>query len=104
MAVITPQNRPLNFAVIGCGSLARAQHIPNIARSTRAVLHTCCDPSQSALKECATHFNPTRLTENYLEAISDSAVDVICLATTEKLRLAVIEAAARANKPVYVEK
>lgn len=95
---------PLNFAVIGCGSLARAQHIPNIARSTRAVLHTCCDLSQNALDECASRFSPKRVTQDFVEVVSDPAIDVICLATTEKLRLPVIEAAARAGKPVYVEK
>ena len=34
---------PINFAVVGCDMLARRQHVPNIARSNRAILHTCCD-------------------------------------------------------------
>ncbi len=101
---LSRQELPLNFAVIGCGSLARAQHLPNIARSSRAILHTCCDVSQGALDECALRFSPTRTTRDFLEAISDPAVDVICLATTERLRLPVIKAAARLGKPVYVEK
>lgn len=94
---------PVRFAVVGCGMLARSQHIPNIARSGRAVLHTCCDLSQESLEACRP-FSPKRLTQDYHAAIADREVQAICLATTEKLRLPVIEAAARAGKPIYVEK
>ena len=48
--------KPINFAVIGCGMLARSQHIPNIAKSKKAVLHTCCDLSDEALKKCKEKF------------------------------------------------
>jgi predicted dehydrogenase len=94
----------IQFAVIGCGSLARSQHIPNIARSARARLHTCCDLSDAALAECQAKFSPTRVTKDFDAAINDPAVQAVCIATTEKLRLPLIAAAARAGKPVYVEK
>ena len=42
--------------------------------------------------------------KDFQGAINDPEVDVICLATTEKLRLPVIAAAAQAGKPIYVEK
>jgi predicted dehydrogenase len=44
---------PLIFAVIGCGALARGMHIPNIAKSPKAVLRACCDLSDEALKNAA---------------------------------------------------
>jgi predicted dehydrogenase len=97
-------NPPLNFAVIGCGMLARSQHIPNIARSARATLHTCCDVSAETLAHCAMQFAPARVTSDFRSAIHDPAVHAICIATTEKLRLPLIAEAARAGKPVYVEK
>lgn len=93
-----------NFAVIGCGALARSMHIPNIAKSSRMVLHTCCDLSAEALAECREKFGALHTTSDYHAAINDPQVDVICLATTEKLRLPVIAAAAKARKPIYVEK
>lgn len=93
-----------NFAVIGCGALARYAHIPNIVKSPRMVLHTCCDVSTEALAECKATFGALHTTTDYHAAINDPQVDVICLATTEKLRLPVIAAAAKAGKPIYIEK
>ena len=95
---------PLRFAVIGCGSVAQAQHLPNIVKSPRMELAVCVDTDDRVLAECTELFKPRRITHDYGEAIADPRVDVICLCTTEKLRLPVIELAARAGKPVYVEK
>jgi len=95
---------PLNFAVVGCGTLARMQHVPNIANSRKAVLHTCCDLDDDALVECRDRFGAMRITKDYTEAIADPEVQAICLATTEKVRLPVIQAAAEAHKGVYCEK
>ena len=94
----------LNFAVIGCGALARAQHIPNIARSAAAALHTCCDLSDEALAECKNVHGALHLSKNWQTVVADPEVEAVCLAATERLRLPVIEAAARLGKPVYVEK
>jgi predicted dehydrogenase len=101
---MTMNTKPLNFAVIGCGALARGAHIPNIVRSKRMVLHTCLDLDQQALAECRQKYGALHIGSDYKAAIADPEVEAICLATTEKLRLPVIELAARARKPVYVEK
>ena len=98
------QNEPLRVAVIGCGSVARAQHIPNIVRSSRMVLHTCVDLDDNVLAECRDLFGAQHIRKDFEGAIADPEVDMICLATTEKLRLPVIGLAAEAGIPVYVEK
>ena len=64
----------------------------------------CCDLSDENLEACVERFKPTRTTTDYQDAIADDGVDAICLATTERLRLPVIEAAAAAGKPIFVEK
>ena len=94
----------MNVAVVGCGSLAQAQHLPNIVRSTRAVLHTCCDRDEAALAACREGFAPRRTTADFYEAIDDPDIGLVVLATTEKLRLPVVRACAAAGKPLYVEK
>ena len=95
---------PLRFAVIGCGNIARMQHIPNIARSAKAELHTGCDLSDEALSECRERHGAARVTNDWRQAVGDDDVQAICLATTEKLRRPVIAAAAVAGKAVYCEK
>ncbi|MDE3104103.1 MAG: Gfo/Idh/MocA family oxidoreductase [Acidobacteriota bacterium] len=95
---------PLRFAVIGCGAVARAQHIPNIAASSRMELHTCVDLDDAVLAECRDRYAALHVTHDWHAAVADPEVDAICLATTERLRLPVIQAAAEAGKAVYVEK
>lgn len=97
-------SRPLRFAVIGCGSVARAQHIPNIAKSPRMVLHTCVDLNDEVLAECRDVYGAQHVRKDFQGAIEDPEIDVICLATTEKLRLPVIDLAAKVGKAIYVEK
>lgn len=97
-------SNPLRFAVIGCGSIAQGQHIPNIAKSLRMTLHTLVDLDETILAECAKKYGALHTRTDYEGAIADPEVDAICLATTEKLRLPVIALAAGAGKPVYVEK
>jgi predicted dehydrogenase len=94
----------VRFAVVGCGAVAQAQHIPNIVRSPRMMLHTCVDLDDAVLAECRDVYGARHVRKDFEGAIEDPEVDVICLATTEKLRLPVIAMAARAGKPVYVEK
>jgi len=95
---------PVRFAVIGCGSVARNQHIPNIAHSPRMTLHTCVDLDDAVLAECRERYGALHTRKDFQGAVEDPEVDAICLATTEKLRLPVIELAARYGKAVYVEK
>ena len=100
----TSKQLSLRFAVIGCGMLARSQHIPNIVRSSKAKLQDCCDVSTEALDICKKEFHPVHASSNFHEVIRDPLVDAICLASTEKLRLPVIATAAAVDKPVYIEK
>ncbi len=98
------EHNPTNFAVIGCGMLARSQHIPNIAKSAKTILHTCCDLDDAALAECRGIHGALNTVKDYKAAINDPEVEAICIATTEKLRLPLIREAAKAGKPVYCEK
>ncbi|OHB52985.1 MAG: hypothetical protein A2Y10_03455 [Planctomycetes bacterium GWF2_41_51] len=84
--------------------LARMQHIPNIANSQKMSLHTCCDLSDESLQICKERFCALNIGKDFNATINDPQIDAICVATTEKLRLPIIAAAAKAKKPVYCEK
>ncbi len=75
-----------------------------LARSSKAILHTCCDVSEAALALCRERFRPLKTCPRWEDVVADPEVEGICLATTEKLREPVIAAAAEAGKAVYVEK
>ena len=68
------------------------------------ILHTLVDLDETILAKCAKKYGALHTRTDYEGAIADPEVDAICLATTEKLRLPVIALAAKAGKPVYVEK
>jgi len=101
---VSQNNDLLQFAVIGCGALARGQHIPNLVRSKKAALHTCCDLSEAALELCVDTWGVPNTSTDWQETVRSPEVDAIVLATTEKLRLPVIRLAAELGKPIYVEK
>lgn len=94
----------LGVAVVGCGILARSQHIPNILQSPGMQLVVCCDIDENALKECGRIAPGVRTTRDFESAIGDPAVDMVVIATSETFRIPLFEAAARHNKPVYTEK
>lgn len=94
----------LNVAVIGCGLLAQSQHLPNIVSSERLTLHTCCDLNQAYLDHCQQRFSPRHISNDFHASIHHPEVDLIVVATTEKFRVPIVEAAAAAKKPVYMEK
>lgn len=98
------EKNPLNVAVIGCGMLARAQHIPNILACPDTRLHTCCDVDEQALRLLKSEHPGLRITTDFASAVSDPEVDLLVVATTEHFRLPIYDAAIAARKPVLTEK
>jgi len=95
---------PLRIAVVGCGILAHATHLPNILANDQCRLAVCCDTDEKILRECREKFGAPHTTRDFREAVNRPDVDAIVLATTEHFRVPVVEAAAKAGKPVYTEK
>lgn len=95
--------KKLNFAVIGCGMLARQMHLPNLQALDEACFHTCCDIDEANIA-ASQAFHPRKTTRDFREAIADPDVDAIIVSTTESFRVPIVRAAARAGKPIYSEK
>jgi len=95
---------PLNVAVIGCGIFARSQHIPNVLACPLTRLAACCDLDEAALSSLAAAYPGLRTTTDFHELVRDPEIDLIIVATTERFRIPIYEAAAAAGKPVLAEK
>ena len=96
--------KPLNVAVIGCGMLARAQHIPNVLACADTRLHTCCDLDEEVLRALRSQHPGLKTTRDFVSAVADPEVDLLIVATTEHFRIPIYEAALAACKPVLTEK
>ncbi len=94
---------PIRVGVIGCGMFARQTLLPHIASMDEARIHSCCDSNAAAIEACL-KFEPERVTSDFLSVVEDPEVDMLVVATSETFRLPIIQAAARAGKPVYCEK
>jgi predicted dehydrogenase len=92
------------FGVVGCGAIARGWHLPNLAANPRARVVVTCDVDGAAAEGCAQAFEAERTAADWREVVAASDVDAILLATHTNLRGALIGAAVRAGKPVFVEK
>jgi len=97
-------NKPLNVAVIGCGMLARAQHIPNTLARPDTRLHTCCDLDEGVVRDLKLQHPGLKTTTDFRSAVADPEVDFLIVATTEHFRIPIYEAAIAARKPVLTEK
>jgi len=95
---------PLNIAVIGCGMLARAQHIPNILACSHTRLHTCCDLDEGILRDLKSSHPGLKTSADFRSAVNDPEVDLLVVATTEHFRMPIYEAAIAAGKAVLTEK
>jgi predicted dehydrogenase len=96
--------KKLAVGVIGCGALARATHLPHLTEMEGARLKWACDTNATTLDEVARQFLPERITGDYADVTNDPDVDAVVLATTQEVRLPIIEAAAKAGKGIYCEK
>src|SRR5512140_2031608 len=98
------KRRMVNVAVVGCGMLARAQHIPNILTCPDARLRVCCDVDDGILRDLQSQIPGLKTTTDYRAAVADPEVDLVVVATTEHFRIPIYKTAVAARKPVLTEK
>jgi predicted dehydrogenase len=91
-------------AVVGCGALAQAMHLPNISQNPRTKLVAACDVSRDTAVSCKETFDAERFETDWHKVVEADDIDVIVLATHTNLRGELIVPALKAGKPVYTEK
>lgn len=98
----------VRVALAGCGAIARAVHLPTLARMGGVRITGLVDPSAEALRAAAS-FAPqattaTSLAELIADAAVDGAPDAVVVCTPTPLLAATAVAAFDAGRHVYVEK
>ncbi len=96
-------DRP-GIAVVGCGMLAQGIHLPNVLRHPELELLWCCDVNEETLAQASGRFHPVRSTTDARDVAADPHCQAVVLATTQAVRLPLIELFARAGKHLFVEK
>jgi UDP-N-acetyl-2-amino-2-deoxyglucuronate dehydrogenase len=102
-AVVSTPDRPLRFALLGCGRIA-ANHIDAIAKHAgRAELVAVCDNRPEALAAAVARTG-ARGFASYSQMLAESDAELVILATPSGLHPRQAMAAARAGRHVLTEK
>lgn len=97
-------SKKINVAVVGCGMLAQAAHLPNIINNPRLHLRWCCDVNTETLKQAAEKFSPDKITTNPRDIASDKETHSVIICTHHNVRRDLIVLFADAGKHIYAEK
>lgn len=98
-----PADRPLGVAVIGCGTIARYQHLPNLRRARNARLVAVADPDAGA-RRWAEQRCRVSTCANADELLAWPEVEAVVIAAPTALHAGIAERAAAAGKAFYLEK
>ena len=102
-AVSVP-GRKVTAALVGCGGIARSQHLPNLTRAPNIRLQTVCDVNAAAAKSAQADYGVPQMTTRFEELLQDPAIELIGVATKEDFQVPLTCQALEAGKHVYVEK
>lgn len=92
------------IGIIGCGNIARDQHLKNAFSNERIRVKWCCDLDDANLKYVQDNYTPEKITKDYKEVLADPEVQGVLILTVHNVREEIIRAAAAAGKAIFVEK
>ena len=97
-------NDELRFGVIGCGGIASEVHCPNLAAIPGACTWAYCDLEESKAQCLLEVHGGAYFTADAERIIDDSNIDAVLIQTGPRMHPALVQAAARAGKHIFVEK
>lgn len=96
--------RKVTAAIVGCGGIARSQHLPNLTRAPNIRLQAVCDVNAAAAKSAQADYGVPQMTTRFDDLLQDPAIELIVVATKEDFQVPLTCRALEAGKHVYVEK
>lgn len=100
-------NKILNFAIVGCGTIANQKHMPNLQKQEQAQIIAFCDIDIEKAKNAAEKFGTpnAKVYTDYLEMLKDSPeIEVVHVCVPNAFHCEVTVAAFEADKHVLCEK
>ncbi len=91
-------------AIVGCGGIAKSQHLPNLTRAPNLRLLTVCDVNADAARAAQAAYAVPAMTTRFEDVLADPAVELVVVATKEDFQVPLTCQALEAGKHVYVEK
>ena len=106
-----PSTNPIGVAIVGCGSIALANHLPGLALHPRASLVALCDQNEAALAKAKQsvadrfpQWQGVRTTTDPADVYSAGDVSAVVIATPNASHPPLAKSAAAAGKHVLCEK
>ena len=96
--------RELKFGVIGCGSMARDVHCPNMTAIEGARTVAYCDVVEERAQALLKQYGGDYATTDSARIFADKSVDGVLIQIGPNLHPQMVQAAVRAGKHVFVEK
>ncbi len=96
--------KKIGVGIIGAGSIAEIGHCPSIRSLPNAELTALCDSNPKFLEAMAKRWEPKRTYSNYYDLLADKEVQVVIVATPNRMHAQQAIDAMRMKKHVIVEK
>lgn len=94
----------LNVAVIGCGTIANAQHIPAYVKNENVTIKYFCDIIPERAQEAVQKYGGGIAITDYHDILADDEIDAVSICTPNYLHATISIDAMRAGKHVLCEK
>lgn len=94
----------MKIAVIGCGTIANAQHIPAYMKNEVAEIKYFCDIIPERAEKAVKEYGCGTAITDYKEALADSEVEAISVCTPNNVHSEITIAALKSGKNVLCEK
>ena len=94
----------MKIAIIGCGTIANAAHIPAYLNNPRAEIVYFCDILLEKAQKCVEKYGCGRAVTDYREVLADPEIQAVSVCTPNNVHAEIAIAAMRAGKDVLSEK
>jgi len=100
----TTTRRPIGVAIIGCGGIARAKHLPELRRVRELKLVACCDIIPERAADLARRGGASIVTKDYRDLLDCDQVDAVIVSTPHPSHGSIAVDVLGAGKHLLVQK